>query len=187
MREKIATEERALSIPGGNTVMAGDGAHDSPSRMTGDVDQEYSMDTFFATLRPPEYYLESLERAAAFIARHQHGQTYPVILVSSGGTTVPLERRMVRFMDNFSGGTRGATSAEHFLRAGAAVIFLHRQYSLRPFSRHYRHADETVLEMFEAELDDQGNAVRGSDVPQVRPQYREQLLGDLRESQQVPR
>lgn len=36
-----------------------------------------------------------------------------------------------------------------FLRRGFAVIFLHRQYSLRPFARHYRHADELVLDMFE--------------------------------------
>lgn len=29
---------------------------------------------------------------------------------------MPLERRCVRFIDNFSGGTRGALSAEHFLQ-----------------------------------------------------------------------
>ncbi|KAG1894058.1 major facilitator superfamily domain-containing protein [Suillus fuscotomentosus] len=32
----------------------------------------------------------------------------------------------VRFLDNFSAGTRGATSAEYFLKAGYAVIFMHR-------------------------------------------------------------
>lgn len=36
--------------------------------------------------------------------------------VTSGGTTVPLERRCVRFIDNFSGGTRGALSTEFFLQ-----------------------------------------------------------------------
>ena len=30
----------------------------------------------------------------------------------SSGTTVPLEKRCVRFLDNFSAGTRGAASAE---------------------------------------------------------------------------
>ena len=39
----------------------------------------------------------------------------PMVCVTSGGTTVPLERRCVRFIDNFSGGTRGALSAERFL------------------------------------------------------------------------
>lgn len=38
-----------------------------------------------------------------------------VVCVTSGGTTVPLERHCVRFIDNFSGGTRGALSAENFL------------------------------------------------------------------------
>jgi phosphopantothenate-cysteine ligase len=35
-----------------------------------------------------------------------------VAIVTSGGTIVPLERRMVRFVDNFSTGTRGAACAE---------------------------------------------------------------------------
>jgi phosphopantothenoylcysteine synthetase/decarboxylase len=39
----------------------------------------------------------------------------PVVLVTSGGTTVPLERNCVRFLDNFSQGTRGALSAEAFI------------------------------------------------------------------------
>ena len=34
--------------------------------------------------------------------------------MTSGGTTVPLENNTVRFIDNFSAGTRGATSAEIF-------------------------------------------------------------------------
>ena len=33
-------------------------------------------------------------------------------LVTSGGTTVPLERRTVRFIDNFSSGNRGAALTE---------------------------------------------------------------------------
>ncbi len=43
---------------------------------------------------------------------------------------VPLEKQTVRFIDNFSAGTRGATSAEYFLddKADYAVIFLHRQF-----------------------------------------------------------
>ena len=35
-----------------------------------------------------------------------------VVVVTSGGTTVPLERNTVRFIDNFSTGSRGAHSAE---------------------------------------------------------------------------
>jgi hypothetical protein len=51
---------------------------------------------------------------------------------------VPLEKNMVRFVDNFSMGTRGASSAEYFLEAGYAVVFLHRQHSLQPWSRHWQ-------------------------------------------------
>lgn len=52
----------------------------------------------------------------------------------------------MRFIDNFSAGTRGATSAEYFLEAGYAVIFLHRQFSLLPYSRHYSHATSCFLD-----------------------------------------
>lgn len=50
-----------------------------------------------------------------------------VALVTSGGTTVPLERNTVRYIDNFSGGNRGASSAEYFLAEGYAVIFFGTQ------------------------------------------------------------
>ena len=48
---------------------------------------------------------------------------------------MPLEKNTVRFIDNFSTGNRGAASAELFLRAGYAVVFLHRQGSAFPFAR----------------------------------------------------
>lgn len=57
-----------------------------------------------------------------------------VVVVTSGGTTVPLEKNCVRFIDNFSRGTRGAKSAEFFLEAGYAVVFLTRSGSQQPFS-----------------------------------------------------
>lgn len=53
----------------------------------------------------------------------------------------------VRFLDNFSAGTRGATSAEYFLAAGYAVIFMHRQHSLSPYTRHYSHTTNPFLDL----------------------------------------
>ncbi|KAF5199266.1 Phosphopantothenate--cysteine ligase [Thalictrum thalictroides] len=50
-----------------------------------------------------------------------------IVCVTSGGTTVPLEQRCVRYIDNFSSGHRGAASTEYFIKAGYAVIFLHRR------------------------------------------------------------
>ena len=60
-----------------------------------------------------------------------------------------LENQTVRFIDNFSAGTRGAISAEYFLEAGYAVIFLHRQFSLLPYSRHYSHSTNCFLDFLE--------------------------------------
>ncbi|KAL4854319.1 Phosphopantothenate--cysteine ligase 1 [Chlorella vulgaris] len=75
----------------------------------------------------------------------------PVVLVTSGGTTVPLERNCVRFIDNFSKGTRGALSAEQFLQAGYAVIFLSRHGSAQPFVSEFQEqlGAETLTDTFE--------------------------------------
>jgi phosphopantothenate-cysteine ligase len=57
-----------------------------------------------------------------------------LIIITSGGTTVPLERKTVRFIDNFSTGLRGARLAEYFLeRDDYRVLFLHRTGSSFPY------------------------------------------------------
>ena len=61
-----------------------------------------------------------------------------IVFITSGGTTVPLEVNTVRFIDNFSSGERGAGSAEHFIKLGYRVIFLHRVGSILPFTRSLR-------------------------------------------------
>lgn len=97
-----------------------------------------------------------------------------IVLVTSGGTTVPLENQTVRFIDNFSAGTRGATSAEYFVRAGYAVIFLHREYSLLPYSRHYSHSTNCFLDFMEESA--QGDVV-------VREEYQMKMRQVLEEYQ----
>ncbi|CAL2036988.1 unnamed protein product [Caenorhabditis brenneri] len=74
------------------------------------------------------------EHISNFLKRNEDCR---LVFITSGGTQVPLEKNTVRFIDNFSMGTRGATSAEFFLRSGYAVIFVHREESLKPFSRHF--------------------------------------------------
>ena len=54
--------------------------------------------------------------------------------MTSGGTSIPIEKNTVRSIENFSGGQRGALSAEFFLKAGFKVIFLTRKYSKFPFA-----------------------------------------------------
>ena len=48
---------------------------------------------------------------------------------------MPLEKNMVRYLDNFSGGRRGAAAAEAFIALGCAVIFTYRTFTLEPYSR----------------------------------------------------
>lgn len=69
-----------------------------------------------------------------------------VVLVSSGGTAVPLEKNTVRQIENFSTGMRGARSAEQFIKAGHPVIFFHRKDSLQPFSVEIQDEWRTWLE-----------------------------------------
>ncbi|KAM9859156.1 phosphopantothenate--cysteine ligase isoform 1-T4 [Aulostomus maculatus] len=82
----------------------------------------------------PSHVEEVKEKMAAFAERHV-AEGRRVVLITSGGTKVPLESRTVRFLDNFSSGRRGASSAEYFMNSGYAVIFLHRHRSLYPYTR----------------------------------------------------
>ncbi|XP_073140720.1 phosphopantothenate--cysteine ligase 2-like isoform X3 [Henckelia pumila] len=70
-----------------------------------------------------------------------------VVCVTSGGTTVPLEQRCVRYIDNFSSGHRGAASTEYFLKAGYSVIFLYRRGTCQPYCRYL--PDDPLLECFD--------------------------------------
>ncbi|GAA5873252.1 hypothetical protein JCM5296_004223 [Sporobolomyces johnsonii] len=111
--------------------------------------QQFSAEEFFAQQPPPHNLEEHLAAVKAFVERNVN-EGRRVVLITSGGTTVPLEHNVVRFLDNFSAGTRGSASAEHFLRTGRyAVIFLHRQHSLQPFSRHYSHSVRPFLDVLD--------------------------------------
>ena len=88
-----------------------------------------------------------------FDGKYAQRSSVPVALVTSGGTTIPFEQNMVRFIDNFSAGTRGSSSAEYFLKKGYAVIFLHRASSLKPFARHL--TTENLFDFLEAGNDDE--------------------------------
>lgn len=82
----------------------------------------------------PSHVDEVKEKMSAFAVQHAEAGRR-VVLITSGGTKVPLESRTVRFLDNFSSGRRGASSAEYFMDSGYAVIFLHRHRSLYPYTR----------------------------------------------------
>ncbi|KAK2874207.1 hypothetical protein Q8A67_021360 [Cirrhinus molitorella] len=82
-------------------------------------------------------HVEEVKKLMAEFAERHGSAGRRVVLITSGGTKVPLESRTVRFLDNFSSGRRGASSAEYFLDSGYAVIFLHRHRSLYPYTRLY--------------------------------------------------
>ncbi|KAL0579190.1 Phosphopantothenate--cysteine ligase cab2 [Marasmius crinis-equi] len=118
--------------------------------------EPFSAESYFATQPPPSTLDHDIQNVRSFISRQAElGRN--VVLVTSGGTTVPLELNVVRFLDNFSAGTRGATSAEYFLQAGYAVVFMHRQFSLQPFSRHYSHSTNPFLDLLE--IDDKSHNI----------------------------
>ncbi|WVN85938.1 uncharacterized protein L203_101095 [Cryptococcus depauperatus CBS 7841] len=129
-------------------------------------------ESYFQTQRKPPGVEEKTERVRRFIQKWQAVDGKKVVLVTSGGTTVPLESNTVRFLDNFSAGTRGATSAEYFLSQGYAVIFMHRIHSLRPFSRHYSHSLNPFLDLLSI-VPNPGSA--GSSIV-VDPQHTTELL-----------
>ena len=82
-------------------------------------------------------------------------------VVTSGGTVAPLERQEIRHVTNLSTGQRGSTSAEHFLRRGYFVLFLHKTGSLLPFARHFqsgRFLDDCTLPPTGAAQGDSGSA-----------------------------
>lgn len=125
---------------------------------------------YFENNPPPKSLHNHTTLAKAFIDHHST-LARRVVLITSGGTTVPLENQTVRFIDNFSAGTRGATSAEYFLEAGYAVIFFHRQFSLLPYSRHYSHSTNCFLDFL---TEGQNGEVL------AKQEYQEKMLDVLR-------
>ena len=125
---------------------------------------------YFSSNSPPDSLRFHTALAERFIQQHVHSGRR-VVLITSGGTTVPLENQTVRFIDNFSAGTRGATSAEYFLEAGYAVIFLHRQFSLLPYSRHYSHSTNCFLDFMRQ--GDDGEVI-------IEDEYQDEMLRVLK-------
>jgi phosphopantothenate-cysteine ligase len=59
---------------------------------------------------------------AAFLAAQD--SCCNIALVTSGGTTVPLEKKTVRYIDNFSTGGRGAEVCSHMIHRKPAYLNL---------------------------------------------------------------
>ena len=69
------------------------------------------MESFFESAPPLKERDIISEKLKQFIQNDDTNRRR-VVCVTSGGTTVPLEQRCVRYIDNFSSGYRGAASTE---------------------------------------------------------------------------
>ncbi|XP_026681560.1 phosphopantothenate--cysteine ligase isoform X2 [Diaphorina citri] len=79
-----------------------------------------------------------------------------------------MEHNTVRFVDNFSAGTRGASSVEYFVEQGYAVLFVYRNNSIRPYIRHFSGA--TFLDCLQVSADNPDTiSVKPEVVPKLRP------------------
>lgn len=106
------------------------------------------IESFFDSAPPLNDRAAISEKLKEFIALNSsESGTRRVACVTSGGTTVPLEQRCVRYIDNFSSGHRGAASTEHLIKMGYAVIFLYRRGTCQPYCSSL--PDDAFLECFE--------------------------------------
>ncbi|OMH80345.1 Phosphopantothenate-cysteine ligase 2 [Zancudomyces culisetae] len=131
--------------------------------------QVINPEIYFDENKPPENLTQIRDNTIEFIKKNKQAGR-PIVLVTSGGTTVPLENNTVRFIDNFSAGTRGASSTEEFLKKGYGVIFLHRKHSLQPFNRHYTVPENGFLDFFN--IDESGRI-------QIKGKYEEVVRNDI--------
>lgn len=124
--------------------------------------------------------LEAISKSVLDFVSINQKRDKKLVLVTSGGTTVPLETNTVRFLDNFSAGTRGASSAEYFIEAGYAVIFLHRQFSLEPYTRKYTHSKNCFLDLLE--LKGQDVCIKEDHLDEIKDQmqkYQKASVGSI--------
>ncbi|TDH67052.1 hypothetical protein CCR75_006933 [Bremia lactucae] len=109
-------------------------------------DDQRSTNEYFSKTPAPAWVDERRDQVECFLDHHRVVGKCAAI-VTSGGTTVPLERNTVRFLDNFSTGSRGAASVEYLLDLGYAVIYMYRPGSVAPFARHLQKATCKSLDL----------------------------------------
>ncbi|XP_034441813.1 phosphopantothenate--cysteine ligase [Hippoglossus hippoglossus] len=128
----------------------------------------------------PAHVEEVKAKMSAFATQHAAAGRR-VVLITSGGTKVPLESRTVRFLDNFSSGRRGSCSAEYFIDSGYAVVFLHRHRSLYPYTRMF--STINVLDALQFTSGDEASGSSGEVL--VNPQVLPNIAKVLKKYQEV--
>lgn len=85
-------------------------------------------------LPPMENEASVRSNVVTFLANIHNART-KIAVVTSGGTSVKMEKAGVRAIENFSTGRRGAISAEYFMQNGFVVLYLHRTGCQLPYLR----------------------------------------------------
>lgn len=106
-----------------------------------------------------DFLQRNLPAGASSFGDGDHCGSPCIAVVTSGGSVAPLERAEIRHITNLSTGQRGSTSAEHFLRLGYLVIFLHKTGSLLPFARKFQ--DGSFLDAADTSIDGSAAVVSG--------------------------
>lgn len=136
-----------------------------------------SWEEFYATHLPPSDFEDNRQLLRQFCENHLKDSNQNIVLITSGGTIAPLEHNTVRFVDNFSAGSRGSASAEYFLENGYAVIFMFRTKSFEPFTRHF--SGQQFLDMLDINENGENSSIS------VRPDSVDVLLPILQRYKQA--
>lgn len=96
-----------------------------------------------------------------------------IVCITSGGTSIPLEKNTVRMIENFSTGQRGALSAEYFLKSGFFVIYLYRTNSKYPFL--WRHNIKDIFENYDIKAKEMNSSTLINDIQDYKL-YKDKIL-----------
>ncbi|CEG38782.1 triacylglycerol lipase [Plasmopara halstedii] len=141
-------------------------------RLGGSVptDSKEFVDNFFTTTpQDPRWGLSLIQKQTEeFVAAQLADQRRGIALITSGSTIVPMDPENDTFVDVVSHvqEQRGPACAEYFLQLGYAVIFVHRENSLRPFTRHFQKIIQNGVFMNMLRMQDDGLVLSGADISQ---------------------
>ncbi|KAF1789390.1 Alpha/Beta hydrolase fold [Phytophthora cactorum] len=141
-------------------------------RMGGSVptdSSEFVEEFFSKTPEDPRWELGTIQKQTEeFIASQLAHNRRGIALITSGATIVPLDPENDTFVDVAPQvqEQRGPACAEYLLQLGYAVIFVHREDSLRPFTRHFQKYIQNGAFMDMFRMQDNGLVLSGMDISQ---------------------
>ncbi|KAG2531669.1 hypothetical protein JM16_000730 [Phytophthora kernoviae] len=140
-------------------------------RISGAVPTDSSafVDEFFSkTPEDPRWELNTIQKQTEEFIAAQLDKRRGIALITSGATIVPLDPENDTFVDVAPQvqEQQGPACAEYLLQLGYAVIFVHREDSLRPFTRHFQKYIQNGAFMDMFSLQDNGLVLSGVDLSQ---------------------